>query len=110
MNTFPGADERVAHLDIAPTLAASPWLDLWVRFEAGERVRLFTGKVELGQGILSAIAQIGAEELDVAYEQVDVEAVDTDFSPNEGSTSGSRSIQEGGEATRQACAQVRRIM
>ena len=110
MNTFPGADERVAHLDIAPTLAASPWLDLWVRFEPNERVRLFTGKVELGQGILSAIAQIGAEELDVAYEQVDVEAVDTDFSPNEGSTSGSRSIQEGGEATRQACAQVRQIM
>jgi len=110
MNTFPSADERVAHLDIAPTLAASPWLDLWVRFEPGERVRLFTGKVELGQGILSAIAQIGAEELDVAYEQVDVEAVDTDFSPNEGSTSGSRSIQEGGEATRQACAQVRQIM
>jgi len=104
MNTFPGADERVAHLDIAPTLAVTPWLDRWVRFEPHGRVRVFTGKVELGQGILSAIAQIAAEELDVAYECIDVEAVDTDFSPNEGSTSGSRSIQEGGESMRQACA------
>lgn len=110
MNTFPGADERVAHLDIAPTLAVTPWLDRWVRFEARDRVRVFTGKVELGQGILTAIAQIAAEELDVAYECIDVEAVDTDFSPNEGSTSGSRSIQEGGESMRQACAEVRSLM
>jgi nicotinate dehydrogenase subunit B len=110
MNTFPGADERVAHLALPPTLAVTPWLDRWVRFEAGQRLRVFTGKVELGQGILSALAQIAAEELEVDYHRIEVEAVDTDFSPNEGSTSGSRSIQEGGESMRQACAEVRWLM
>ena len=96
-------------LTLPPTLAAAPALDRWVRFDAGERVSLFTGKVELGQGILSAIAQIAAEELDVDYDCIDVHPVDSSRSPNEGSTSGSRSIQEGGEAMRQACAEVRDV-
>lgn len=94
-------------LTLPPTLAASPALHRWVRFDAGERVSLFTGKVELGQGILSAIAQMAAEELDVDYDCIDIHPVDSSRSPNEGSTSGSRSIQEGGEAMRQACAEVR---
>lgn len=110
MNTFPGADERVAHLDLPPTLAVTPWLDQWVRFDPQGKVLLFSGKVELGQGIASAIAQIGAEELDVDYECIEVVPMDTDFSPNEGSTSGSRSIQEGGQAMRQACAEVRALL
>jgi CO/xanthine dehydrogenase Mo-binding subunit len=94
---------------LPPTLAASPELNRWVRFEPGRRVRLFTGKVELGQGILSAIAQMAAEELDVDYNCIEVHPVDSSLSPNEGSTSGSRSIQEGGEAMRQACAEVRHL-
>lgn len=110
MNTFPGADERVAHLDIPPTLAVTPWLDQWIRFDPQGKVQVFSGKVELGQGIASAIAQIAAEELDVSYECIEVVPMDTDFSPNEGSTSGSRSIQEGGEAMRQACAEVRAVL
>ena len=97
----------VAGLTLPPTLAASPELHRWVRFDEGERVSLFTGKVELGQGILSAVAQIAAEELDVDYDCIDIHPVDSSRSPNEGSTSGSRSIQEGGEAMRQACAEVR---
>lgn len=110
MNTFPGADERVAHLSLPPTLAVTPWLDRWVRFEPTGRVHLYSGKVELGQGIVSAIAQIAAEELDVNYDNIDVEPMSTDCSPNEGSTTGSRSIQEGGESMRQACAEVRQVM
>ncbi len=94
---------------LPPTLAATPMLNRWVRFDAPGRVSLFTGKVELGQGILSAIAQMAAEELDIDYRCVDIHPVNSSHSPNEGSTSGSRSIQEGGEAMRQACAEVRSL-
>jgi nicotinate dehydrogenase subunit B len=96
-------------VNLPPTLAATPSLHRWVRFDSPGRVSLFTGKVELGQGILSAIAQIAAEELDIDYACVDIHPVDSSHSPNEGSTSGSRSIQEGGEAMRQACAEVRHL-
>jgi CO/xanthine dehydrogenase Mo-binding subunit len=84
-------------------------LRLWVDFALPGRVRLRPGKVELGQGIVSAIAQIAAEELDVALECVELCALDTRVSPNEGSTTGSRSIQEGGEGMRRACAEVRAL-
>jgi CO/xanthine dehydrogenase Mo-binding subunit len=82
-------------------------LRLWVDFDVEGVVRMRSGKVELGQGIVSAIAQIAAEELDVAYERIRPFALDTALSPNEGSTTGSRSIQEGGEGMRRACAGVR---
>jgi CO/xanthine dehydrogenase Mo-binding subunit len=72
-------------------------------------VKIYPGKVEIGQGIVSAIAQIAAEELDVHFSRIHCHPVDTSISPNEGSTSGSRSIQEGGEAMRQACAEIRSL-
>jgi len=107
--SIPSMDPRFINSGLPPTLAANPMLDTWVRFEPDNTVTLFTGKVELGQGILSAVAQIAAEELDIAYERVRMQPVDTSFSPNEGSTTGSRSIQEGGEAMRQACAEIRQL-
>ena len=70
---------------------------------------LRTGKVELGQGILTAIAQMGAEELDICMSRVRILPVRTPISPSEASTTGSRSIQEGGEAMRFACAEVKAI-
>ena len=107
--SIPSMDPRFINSGLPPTLAANPMLDTWVRFEPDNTVTLFTGKVELGQGILSAVAQIAAEELDIAYERVRMQPVDTAFSPNEGSTTGSRSIQEGGEAMRQVCAEIRHL-
>ncbi len=92
---------------LPPTLAANPRLDRWVALNPDGTVTVRTGKVEIGQGIVSAMAQIAAEELDVAYSRIRMVAVDTAMSPNEGSTSGSRSIEEGGGALRQACAEVR---
>lgn len=94
-------------LDLPPTLAANLRLDRWAQVNADGTVTVRTGKVELGQGIVSAIAQIAAEELDVSYTRIRMVAVDTTISPNENSTSGSRSVQEGGEAMRQACAEIR---
>ena len=100
---------RDALLTLPPTLKANPQLARWVDFSAPGLVTLRPGKVEIGQGIVSAIAQIAAEELDVHYARVRTLAVDTTISPNEGSTSGSRSVQEGGEAMRQACAEIRAL-
>lgn len=98
-----------ALLTLPPTLKANPQLARWVDFSTPGVVTLRPGKVEIGQGIVSAIAQIAAEELDVRYTRIRTVAVDTTISPNEGSTSGSRSVQEGGEAMRQACAEIRAL-
>ncbi|HEY7176649.1 MAG TPA: molybdopterin cofactor-binding domain-containing protein, partial [Micromonosporaceae bacterium] len=62
---------------LPPNLAAHPDLDTWIRVDAVDTVTVFTGKVELGQGIISAIARIAAEELDLSIDQVRVETADT---------------------------------
>ena len=67
------------------------------------------GKVEIGQGIVTALAQIAADELDVDLSRVQMVRASTAASPNEGVTSGSLSIQQSGRALRHACAEVRRI-
>ena len=95
---------------LPPTLAANPRLDQWVTINGDGTVAVRTGKVEIGQGIVSAMAQIAAEELDVAYSRIRMVPADTVISPNEGSTSGSRSVEEGGGALRQACAEVRDLL
>ncbi|HZN99569.1 MAG TPA: molybdopterin cofactor-binding domain-containing protein [Burkholderiales bacterium] len=78
-----------------------------VRFEADGTVSVMVGKVELGQGIVTALAQIAAEELGVPLEKIRMLPASTAYSPDEGVTSGSLSIQEGGKALRLACAEAR---
>jgi len=90
-------------------LADNPRLDRWVNFTAPGQVAISTGRVEIGQGVLTAMAQIAAEELDVAVERIEIRSGDTDVTPNEGYTAGSQSMQAGGVALRQACADVRAL-
>jgi len=90
-------------------LADNPRLDLWVNFTAPGQVTISTGRVEIGQGVLTAMAQIAAEELDVAVDRIVICSGDTDVTPNEGYTAGSQSMQAGGVALRQACADVRAL-
>jgi nicotinate dehydrogenase subunit B len=94
---------------LPPLLAANPRLDRWVGFPAPGRVTVSTGRVEIGQGVLTAMLQIAAEELDVAPERILLQTGDTDLTPNEGYTAGSQSIQFGGVALRLACAEVRAL-
>lgn len=68
------------------------------------RVQVRTGKVEIGQGLHQALAQIAADALGVSPELVDILPVDTDSSPDQGVTSGSQSVIEAGRAIREACA------
>ena len=91
-------------------LADNPRLDQWVAFPSPGRVMVRTGKVEIGQGVLTALRQIAAEELDVAPERITLQSGDTELTPNEGYTSGSQSIQFGGVALRLACAEVRLLI
>ena len=90
-------------------LGDNPRLDLWVSFPAPGQVTIKTGRVELGQGVLTAMAQMAADELDVAMARIAVRSGDTALTPNEGYTAGSHSIQTGGIAMRQACAEVRAL-
>lgn len=91
------------------TLNDNPSLDRWIAFPAPGKVTVLTGRVELGQGVLTAMAQIAADELDVAMARITVRSGDTELTPNEGYTAGSQSIQSGGIAMRQACADVRAL-
>ena len=67
------------------------------------------GKVELGQGILTALAQMAAEELDIDVKRLRMTAATTDLSPDEGLTAGSLSIQHSGAAVREVCAEARDV-
>jgi CO/xanthine dehydrogenase Mo-binding subunit len=85
-------------------------LSSWLAFAPEGRVTVHSGKVEYGQGVWTALAQIAADELDLALDRVTVAPVSTGDSPDEGVTSGSLSIQHSGAALRQACAQARALL
>ncbi len=84
-------------------------LSQWLAFDAAGHVTIKPGKVELGQGILTALSQIAADELDVAQARIRVQPAATPDSPDEAVTSGSLSVQDSGGALRHACADARRI-
>ena len=85
-------------------------LDAWLRINADGTAIVFTGKVELGQGILTSLAQIAAEELDLPIARLRMISGDTGQTPNEGMTAGSQSIENSGLALRLAGAEVRSIL
>jgi nicotinate dehydrogenase subunit B len=91
-------------------LAANPVLARWLDFSRDGEVTIRTGKVEYGQGIWTALAQVAAEELQVTLARVRVASVSTSTSPNEGVTAGSLSVEDSGSALRQACAQARDLL
>lgn len=92
------------------SLEKNPRLSQWLRVHQDGTVSIFTGKVEIGQGILTALAQIAAEELGLAQERIRMVTADTAASPDEGVTSGSLSIQDSGAALRRACAHARALL
>jgi CO/xanthine dehydrogenase Mo-binding subunit len=91
-------------LPTSVSLKTNPLLSQWLRFEANGTVTVYTGKVELGQGILHALKRMAAHELALPLSSVNIEVANTASSPDEGMTSGSLSVQDSGMALRQACA------
>lgn len=96
--------------ELPPSLARTPELDRWLRIEREAMVSFWTGKVELGQGILTALTLIVAEELGLDPGQVRVQTTVTGRAPNELITAGSMSVEHSGAALRQASAWARRLL
>ena len=92
------------------SLEANRMLDAWLRIEPNGTVTIFTGKIELGQGIGTALSQIAADELDVNLQRIDMVHADTARTPNEGQTAGSLSVEQSGTALRFACAEGRDML
>lgn len=88
------------------SLTDNPQLADWIRFDECQKVTLYTGKVEIGQGIGIALMQIAAEELGLTIAQVQLVAGSTVNTPDEGWTSASISIEVGGSAVRLVCAEI----
>ena len=110
--SLPG--DLLAQQPAAPALPGDlklfPKVSSWLRIEANGRVRLLVGKVELGQGILTALAQLCAEELEIDLARLDITSGDTQLVPNEGVTAGSFSMPNCGSAVRQVSAEARQIL
>src|SRR5213594_2944330 len=92
------------------SLNANRMLDAWLRIDTNGTVTIFTGKIELGQGIGTALSQIAADELDVDLKRINIVHGDTARTPNEGQTAGSQSVENSGTAVRFACAEARDIL
>src|SRR3954452_6471039 len=97
-------------VDTHLALADARRLTQRVHFEPGGTVSVASEKVDLGQGISTALAQIAAEELGVELARVRILPASTATSPDEGVTSGSLSIQDGGKGLRKACAELRELL
>ena len=91
-------------------LQSNRMLDAWLAIQPSGKVTIFTGKIELGQGIGTAIAQIAADELGVDLMRIEIVTGDTARTPNEGQTSGSQSVEYSGTAVRFACAEARELV
>lgn len=91
-------------------LASSPYLDAWIRIDEQGHITVYTGKVELGTGIRTALTQIAAEELGVDFPAINMITADTALTPNEGYTAGSHSTADSGTAILNAAAQVRALL
>lgn len=82
-------------------------LDSWLAISKDGTVTVFTGKVELGTGVVTALAQIVAEELDVSFSKVYMDSGDTDKAVDQGVTAAARTVERGGVQLRQASAAAR---
>lgn len=90
-----------------PHVVANPRTSRWLALSSDGTVTLRTGKVELGQGIITALAALAADELGVDARSVRVAPAHTALGPDEGPTAGSLSVADAGRAVRYVCAAVR---
>jgi len=93
-----------------PKSNATDEVEGFISVNSNGTVTIFSGKVDLGTGIRTAMTQIAAEELDVAFSKINVIEGDTLNTPDQGPTFGSLSIQNGGMQIRVACATAREAL
>jgi CO/xanthine dehydrogenase Mo-binding subunit len=100
----------IANKDLPGSLQRTPMLDAWIKIAPDGKVTVFTGKVELGTGVRTALLQVAAEQLDVAPAAIHFITGDTALTPNEGFTAGSHTMADSGTALLNAAAQVRALV
>lgn len=91
------------------SIKSYPLISDWLAVR-GDRLVVETGKVDIGQRISTALAQIVHEELTVPLSDIDMAPVRTGVSPDEGMTSGSNSVEQSGQAVRKASATLRGLL
>ena len=85
-------------------------LNAYLRIDENGRVTLFSGKIEMGQGVHTSLAQMAAEELDVSLDSITMVMGDTDLCPWDAGTWGSLSTRMFGPAVRAAAAEARTVL
>ncbi|MFI5245807.1 MAG: molybdopterin cofactor-binding domain-containing protein, partial [Gemmatimonadales bacterium] len=88
----------------------SPDFNAFVHIGADGRVTMLVGKVEMGQGAMTSLPQLAAEELHVSLASVDVVMGDTDLCPFDMGTFGSLSVRTLGPVLRAAAAEARTVL
>ena len=86
---------------------AKDLVDSFVSIEPSGKITIFVGKVDLGTGTKTALAQMAADELDVAFEQIHMVMGDTATTPDQWMTGANLTIAQGGGELRKACATVK---
>ena len=102
----------VAATESAPRFPSRPAdkVEGFLRLTPAGRLEVFSGKVDLGTGVRTALSQMVAEELDLPLTQLDLIQGDTALTPDQGPTYGSLSVQNGGAQLRQAAATLRQAL
>ena len=94
----------------APKSVAKEAIDSWLTINPDNRVTVFCGKVDLGTGARTALAQMAAEELDVPFDRIEMVMGDTATTPDQWLTAGNLTIFQGGSELRRAAASARRAL
>jgi len=113
--TVPGITQPALAAETAATGNGKPplvpdQLDSWIAVLSDGSVMAYFGKMDMGQGVDTAVAQMVAEELDVSFDKVNVVMGDTELTCNQGGASGSTGIFLGGIALRNAAAEARQVL
>jgi nicotinate dehydrogenase subunit B len=95
---------------LAPKSVAKEAIDSWLTIGPDDRITIFCGKVDLGTGARTALTQLAAEELDVAFKRIEMVMGDTATTPDQWLTAANLTIFQGGSELRRAAASARRAL
>lgn len=107
LRAMAGTAEPLFMFNLEDHLKNAPEVDSWLKIDDAGNVTFFTGRVELGQGIVTSLAQVVADELYVPFSRISAVSGDTERVPDQGATSGSTSTAVAGMALRLAAAEAR---
>ena len=107
---FGAASAQNAQALRTPKSVAKEAVDSWLTISPDNRVTVYCGKVDLGTGSRTALAQLAAEELDVAFERIEMVMGDTATTPDQWLTAANLTIFQGGSELRRAAASARRAL